>query len=191
MNSDGLPVRPYPRAGLVSLACYAAHGGYHLFHGRPEDLLWACHLGAVLIGTGLIVPSAVISGVGTMQLCLGTPLWILYLLGGGEFMPTSMLTHVVALVIGLFAVRQCGMPKGTAWKSVATLVFLIVVSRLVTPAEANVNVAFAVQSGWEDLFPSYRVYIAVMVGMAGVYFLVLEYVLRRWWVRSSPKEPSA
>ena len=182
LNRDGT------RIGIAALVCYGIHGSYHLYNGRPEDLLWACHIGAVLIGLGLIIPSASLSAVGTMQLCMGTPLWILDLTSGGEFMPTSVFTHVVALAIGIFAVRRYGMPTGVWWKSIGTLVILILLSRLVTPAEANINVAFAVQPGWEEQFASYPVYIVTMVAMAGIYFCMLEFVMRRWWAATAAEE---
>jgi len=173
---------------MSALACYGIHAAYHLYHGRPGDLLWVCHLGAAIIGIGLITSSMAISGIGTQFLCLGTPQWILYLAMGGEFMPTSIFTHVIALGIGLYSVRIFGMPKGVWWKTVLTLVALIILSRLTTPAASNINVAFVVQEGFETYFPSYPVYIALMVSMAAAYFCVVEYGMRRWWVRTGEKE---
>jgi hypothetical protein len=60
------------------------------------------------------------------------------------------------------------------------------VCRLVTPAAANVNVAFAIYPGWEKFFPSHPIYLAVMMAQSAVYFFICEYALRRWFV---PKEP--
>lgn len=168
--------------GLAALVCYGIHGGYHLYHGRPEDLLWVCHIGAVFIGLGLLASSTVWSGVGTLFLCLGFPQWILYLALGGEFMPTSIFTHVIALCIGIYSVRLFGIPRAVWLKATVVIVILIVISRIVTPSEANVNVAFAIQEGWEKVFPSYPVYIVAMVGSAGVYFYLVEYAMRRWLV---------
>lgn len=168
--------------GWAAIACYAVHGTYHLYHGRPEDLLWACHIGALFIGIGLLLPSLSLSGVGTLFLAVGTPLWLLELAGGMEFMATSLFTHIGALAIGLYAVRHFGMPRGVWWKALAGLIGLIILCRLTTPAEANVNIAFSVQSGWEDRFPSYPVYILTMIAITGLYFFVVEYLLQRWFV---------
>ncbi len=55
-----------------------------------------------------MVDSSWVSAVGTLFLCLGTPQWLLYLAAGGEFMPTSLATHVVALGIGLYAAYRYG-----------------------------------------------------------------------------------
>jgi hypothetical protein len=172
--------------GSAALACYAIHAGFHLINGRPEEVLWMCHLGAALVGIGLLCSSAVTNGIGTLFLCVGTPLWLMYLAGGGEFYPTSCFPHLGGLAIGLYGVRRLGLRQGTWWKAVTALITLILVCRLVTPAAANVNVAFAIYPGWEKFFPSHPIYLAVMMAQSTVYFFICEYALRRWFV---PKEP--
>ena len=176
------------RLGWAALLCYAIHGGYHLLHGRPEDLLWACHLGAVLVGVGLLLSAPAVNGIGTLFLCLGLPLWLLDLAGGGVFHPTSCLTHVGGLAVGLYGVRRLGMPGGTWWRATAVLAALILVFLLATPARANVNVAFAVQPGWEGVFPSHPVYLAIMMSLAAGTFFVVAWVLRRWLVAGPARE---
>jgi hypothetical protein len=166
--------------GLATLGCYAIHAGFHILNGRPEEVLWMCHLGAAFVGIGLLCSSGVVNGIGVLFLCVGTPLWLMYLAGGGEFYPTSWFPHLGGLAIGLFAVRKLGLPSGTWWKAVIALMALILVCRLVTPAQANVNVAFAIYPGWEKVFPSHAVYLATMMASAAAYFLFFEYVLRRW-----------
>jgi hypothetical protein len=170
--------------GVAALAGYAIHGVFHLRHGRPEDLLWTCHLGAALVGVGLIAASgrrawgASVDGVGALWLLLGTPLWLLDLAGGGEFFPTSLGTHVVGLAMGLVGVWKLGMPRGTWWKATAALVALMGLCRLVTPREANVNVAFAIQHGWEEHFASHASYLACMIAFAAGYFWLIERLWR-------------
>jgi hypothetical protein len=168
------------KLGIAALACYAIHAGFHVLNGRPAEVLWMCHLGALFVGVGILLSSPVVNGIGTLFLCIGTPLWVMYLAGGGEFYPTSMFPHLGGLVIGLYGVRRLGFCSGTWWKAVAALITLILVCRLVTPAQANINVAFAIYAGWETLFPSHPVYIAAMMAQSAVYFFVCEYALRRW-----------
>ena len=173
------------KLGLAALVCYAIHAAFHVINGRPEEVLWMCHLGAALVGIGLFFSSAVTNGIGTLFLCVGTPLWLMYLSGGGEFYPTSCFPHLGGLVIGLYGVRRLGLRSGTWWKAVTALITLILVCRLVTPPAANVNVAFAIYPGWERFFPSHPIYLATMMAQAAVYFFICEYSLRRWFV---PKE---
>jgi hypothetical protein len=173
---------------VAAVVCYAIHATFHLVHGRPEELLWSCHLGAALVGIGFLCSSATINGIGLLFLCMGTPLWLMYLAEGGEFYPTSCFTHLGGLAIGLYGARRLGLPSGTWWKAVGALIALILVCRVVTPRRANVNVAFAVHAGLEKVFPSHLVYLAIMMGAAAGYFLILEYVLRRWLCPDTAKE---
>lgn len=168
------------KLGLAALACYAGHGAFHVLNGRPEDLLWACHLGAALVGAGLLAGIASLHGVGVLFLCLGTPLWLLDLAAGSDFLPTSCLTHFGGLAIGLVGVRRLGMPRGVGCLAALALIALILTCRLVTPAAANVNLAFATAPGAGPYFPSYQSYIATAVGFAACYFIALEFALRRW-----------
>jgi hypothetical protein len=165
--------------GCLALVCYAVHAGFHLYHGRPEDLLWACHVGAAVVGLGLILSSATLNGMGVLLLCMGTPLWLLDLAGGGEFYPTSCFTHLGGLAIGIYGLYRLGMARGTWWKTSITLVALIGFCRVVTPEHANVNVAFAIERGWESYFPSHGLYLTAMIAEATIYFLVLEIIVRR------------
>ena len=174
--------------GLAALGCYAMHAAFHLVNGRPEEVLWMCHLGAALVGIGLLSASAITNGIGTLFLSVGTPLWVMYLAGGGEFYPTSCFPHLGGLAIGLYGVRRFGLSSGTWWRAVIALITLILICRLVTPSRANVNVAFAIYPGWEKVFPSHPVYLAAMMAMAAGYFFLCEYVLRRWLVAEPAPE---
>jgi hypothetical protein len=171
--------RPRLLLGVAAIGCYAVHAIFHLVHGSPADLLWMCHLGAAIVGAGLLFSSMTTAAIGTLFLCLGTPLWFVDLAGGGEFYPTSCFTHIGGLVIGLYASRRYGLPSGAWWRATLGLVFLILVCRFVTPPKANVNLAFAMYPGWERVFSSYLPYISTMVAIAALYFLIAELILRR------------
>jgi hypothetical protein len=119
-------------------------------------------------------------GIGTLWLGMGTPLWISDLAGGAEFMPTSLFTHVAALLIGLYGVARLGIPTGTWWRAAFALAGLMLATRLVTPAAGNVNVAFAIHPSADRYFSSHVVYVATMLGLAAGYFLLFEWALRRW-----------
>jgi len=174
--------------GLAALGCYAIHATFHLLNGRPADLLWACHLGAALVGIGLLVRSGTTNGIGVLFLLMGTPLWIMDLASGGVFYPTSAFTHIGGLIIGLYGVRRLSFPSGTWWRAVAALIGLILICRFVTPREANINMAFAVYPGWEKVYPSHFVYLIVMMVFAAIYFFLCEFGLRRWVIRQFAEE---
>jgi hypothetical protein len=175
---DGPPPRLTTFLGLVAVACYAIHAAVHLARGEWYDLFWACHIAALFVGGGLLGRSAVINSVGVLLGLMGLPLWLADLAAGGEFYPTSVLTHVIALCIGLYGVLWLGMPRGSWWQAALALVGLIGLCRLATPPGPNVNVAFAIQHGWESHFASLASYLAWMVGSATAYFFVVERIVR-------------
>jgi len=127
-----------------------------------------------------MISSPTLNGIGTLFLCLGTPLWLMDLAGGGEFYPTSCFTHLGGLAIGLYGARRLGVPGGIWWKAIVALIALILVCRLVTPPQANINVAFAIYPGWEKYYPSHLSYLITMLSIATGYFFITEFVLRRW-----------
>ncbi len=165
--------------GVIALAGYGVHATFHLWRGEPEDLLWVCHLAAAFVGIGLIARSNSFVSVGVLILCMGTPLWVLDLAQGSEFMPTSLGTHGLGLVLVLWGVWRMGMSAGAWWKAALAIISSIVVSRLLTPAASNVNLAFAIPPGMDRYFTSHFVYLAVMVGITSGYFWIVEVLLRR------------
>ena len=165
--------------GLLVLACVCVHGGNHLLHRRPADLLWACHVGAAAVGIGVLLRSAVCDAIGVLFLLVGVPLWILDVATGGEFIPTSVPTHLGGLVVGLLALKNMGPPAGVWWKAALALAVLVGVCRLLTPAPANVNLAFAVPSGWRSYFPSHRWYLIGLGTAVSAVFFGAEQGLRK------------
>ncbi|MEZ4448804.1 MAG: hypothetical protein R3B09_04925 [Nannocystaceae bacterium] len=166
--------------GLVAFACVAAHGVAQGLDGRPHELLWTCHVAALIVAFGLTLGSARVNGVGVLLLLgLGVPLWLLDLATGGTLTPTSFASHVGGLTLGLVGVRALDLPRGTWRWSIATLAGIVALSRLVTPPAANVNLAFAIHPGWEPLFPSHGAYLRVLGLTAAASVWALELVLRR------------
>ena len=160
--------------GIVAFLCYAIHGALHLHRGAPYDLLWGCHIAALLVGTGLLLRNPTLNAIGFLWSCLGLPLWLIDLATGGEFILTSPLTHLGAFILGIIGVRRLGMPRGAAMKALGAFAALWAISRAVTPPAANVNLAFRVHDGWEAYFPSYALYFAMLLVIAGAIFAGVE-----------------
>jgi hypothetical protein len=176
--------------GVLALAGTAIHWAYHLVHQRPWDLLWACHLAAALIGIGCLLDWPPGVGIGVLWLCVGVPLWVLGLATGDEFAPTSILTHVGGMAIGLIYVGYRGMPVGSWWQAILALIALQQLCRWVTPADKNVNMAFAVYQGWETWFPSYLWYWVLFTIVFALVFFGSEWGLR-FVFGTNPRAPEA
>ena len=166
--------------GSLAVLFYAAHTAYHAHNHEAFNMLWACHLGCLLVGLGLLLARPLLFSTGFMWLTLGVPLWIFTLLGGEEFIVTSALTHAGGLTVALAGFRYLPIARG-AWISGVSGLFLVaVLSRFTTPAAANVNLAHRVYDGWEQTFPSHTLYAAMFLAIAAVEFFVMERAVR--WV---------
>ena len=70
-------------------------------------------------------------------------------------------------------------PRGVWWKAWLAIPLLQLICRLTTPAELNVNIAHKVWEGWEQTFPSYPLYLALLLGATAAIFVVVEQGFRR------------
>lgn len=171
--------------GLLPLLFYNIHAGYWLFQRHPESLLWACHVASVLIGLGMFFAAPRLLAVGMLWVTYGNLFWLLYLATGGEFLPTSLLTHVGSLLVGLIGLRRFGFPANTYPRALLGLIALVFVSRFTPPGE-NVNLAHRIGDGWETVFPSHRIYLLGLFAATGVSFFVMEIVYRRILKKAEP-----
>lgn len=163
--------------GVVGLLLYALHAGRRAVLGHPEHLLWMCHVGVLMIATGLLARAAALNTLGTEWLAAGVPLWLADLAAGGEFVPTSVLTHGGGLLLGLVGLRCLGLQRGVWWKSAVALVALAALSRLVTPARDDVNLAFSVLRAGAGPVTTLAVIAAALIVSAAV-FAAIERGLR-------------
>jgi len=174
--------------GAASVCFYAAHVGRYLYLRQPESALWICHLGALLVGIGLLTRNGTLNAIGTLWLLVGLPLWIYDLVKAGGWSIPTVLTHVFGPIIGLLGVRMLGMPTGLWWKSLAGLAPVFALSRWLTPPWANINLSHGLYPGSEAVFPNYAVYIATLAGLyTGAAFL-LQVLARR--LGCKPPEPA-
>ena len=183
MNYDVLSTLSESRqrlVGLLPLIFFGLHLAHHVHLGDPENMLWACHLANLLIGVGLLLNWRAVVAVGVLWLSIGLPLWISWLSGSpGEFSITSGMTHVGGMVVGVWAMRQMTWPRGIWWKAWLAIPLLQVLSHFTTKTsqearEENVNISQGVWDGWGDIFPSYPVYLVLILGMVAVVFALVE-----------------
>lgn len=165
--------------GLIAIAFYCIHGCYWIIAGEPSNLLWACHLGSLFAGLGLMLRIAVLNAVGVLWLGLGNAFWLLYLIGGGDFILSSAGTHIGGIIVGIIGVRLLGLP-GMSWLwALAGLALLQFISRHTTVAKENINLAFRVHEGWENIFPVFGIYIAFLLVIATLSFISFQWLLAK------------
>jgi hypothetical protein len=158
----------------MALAIYALHSANHVLGGTAHDLLWICNLAPGLLAIGCLARVPTLAAIPMLWLSVGTPLWLLDALAGGAVIPTGALSHVGGLTLSVLAVRGLGLPRGTWLKAVAAVLFVMALSRIATPPEHNVNLAFSVRAGWEPYFSSYPLYFGMLVAVFTSVFFVVE-----------------
>jgi hypothetical protein len=166
--------------GLLALMAFVVHALNHVRRGEAHDVLWVCNLSPLLLALGCFLKKPMLVAVPLLWLCFGTPMWILDMATGGELIWTSFLPHLGGIPIGILAIRRLGFPKRAWLYATLALVGVMLLSRLVTPPEANVNLAFSVWKGWERWFPRYELYFVVVLGGSALTFALAEKLFRKF-----------
>ena len=91
------------------------------------------------------------------------------------------MAHLGGLSVGLVILRKIGMDR---WAWVYAFVWYLVmqvVSRLLTPANMNVNLAHRIQDGFESAFGSYLKFWLLLTFLVALFAWLLCYGFRRVW----------
>jgi hypothetical protein len=163
--------------GVVTLLFYAAHVAFHVSRGTSGDLLWACNVAVPMLAIGCLLRAPRLVASAVLWLSYGAPMWILDITTGGDFVPTSILTHFGGLAIGVVVIRRLGWPRHSWLVACGGTALLLGLTRLVGSPERNANLAFRVHDGWERWFASHPVYLAMMWLASAVVFFAVERII--------------
>ena len=118
-------------------------------------LLWMCNIGNLVLALGLFLEKPLLVRVAAIWTIPGLLVWFLYVvLAWGVFL-SSTLAHVGGLAVAAIALKTYGMDRNSWRFAFGWLILMQLISRFFTAAELNVNLAHAVQPGWERTFTSY------------------------------------
>jgi hypothetical protein len=172
--------------GILPLIFFLAQGVHYWKINELGHLLWMCNIGNLLLAIGLFLEKPVVVRLSAIWMIPGLIIWLLYVvLAWGVFL-TSTLAHVGGLIVALFALSKLGMDR-TAWRwAFGWYLVVQLASRLVTPAVLNVNLAHAVQSGWERTFQSYWTFWLVLTIVTAIGLWLSGLLLWSIW-----REPQA
>lgn len=141
--------------GIFPLIFFLAQGMHYWRIDQLGHMLWMCNIGNLLLAMGLFLEKPLIVRLSAIWMIPGLFIWIIYVvLAWGVFL-TSTLAHIGGLAVAMIALSKIGMDR-IAWRwAFAWYLMVQLASRFVTPAELNVNLAHAVQPGYEQTFASY------------------------------------
>lgn len=172
--------------GLFPLAFFFAQANHYWRINELGHMLWMCNIGNLVLAIGLFLNNALLIRVAVIWMFPGLAVWLVYVaLAWGMFL-SSTLAHVGGMIVGLVAIRRVGMDQ-TAWRF-ALGWYLIVqfLSRLLTPANLNVNVAHSVEEGWRQTFNAYWKFWVVLTVITALSLWLIGTALNRIWPSKIP-----
>jgi len=179
---------------ILPLAFFGAQAIHYWEINQLGHMLWMCNIGNLLLAIGLFLGEAIVIRVAVIWMVPGVVVWALYvvptwgmLLTGdasfGQFFGvlSSSLAHLGGFSVGMLALQKVRMDK-RAWLYAVIWYFVVqLLSRLLTPAEMNVNLAHRIQDGWEQSFSSYWKFWLCLTLMVGLCLWILGFVLSILW----------
>ncbi|UQA59187.1 hypothetical protein [Polyangium aurulentum] len=167
--------------GLVLLFALVLHAlVVKMPSGLLPEMLFACHIASVVLALGILLRRRDLVAVG-FWFHAGVGLWgcLLDAIAAGTTTPTSVLVHVLPLVIGYGELKHREVPRWIPLGAFGLLVGAIVLSYLVTPPTLNVNMAHRVWPPVARIVPSLWASWAANLVLACVLLLVADRLLRR------------
>ena len=141
--------------GILPLIFFLAQGVHYWRINQLGHMLWMCNVGNLLLAMGLFLEKPLVIRLSAIWMIPGLFIWFIYVVLAWGIFLTSTLAHLGGLAVAMIALTRVRMDR-TAWRwAFGWYLMVQLASRFVTPAELNVNLAHAVQPGWEGTFASY------------------------------------
>jgi hypothetical protein len=178
--------------GLLPLLFFLLQVNHYWRINQLGHLFWMCNLGNLILALGLFFEKPVVIRLAAIWTIPGVVVWFLYVvLTWGVFF-SSTLAHVGGLIVAAIALKTYRMDR-RAWSyAFGWYLGVQLISRFFTAPELNVNMAHAIQPGWERTFSSYWVFWLTLT-IATVAVLWLSGLMWRtlWPTVSSPREATS
>jgi hypothetical protein len=141
--------------GIFPLIFFLAQSVHYWRINQLGHLMWMCNIGNLLLAMGLFLEAPVVVRLAGIWTIPGLFIWIVWAVMSWAPFLSSILAHVGGLVVALIALSQYRMDR-TSWRwAFGWYLVVQLASRFLTAPELNVNLAHAIQPGWESAFHSY------------------------------------
>lgn len=174
--------------GLLPLLFFIAQGVHYWRINELGHMLWMCNIGNLVLATGLFLDQPVLVRVSAVWTIPGLIVWFLYVvLAWGVFF-SSTLAHAGGIAVAAIALKKYRMDRNSWAYAVGWLLAMQLLSRLFTAPQLNVNLAHAIQPGWERTFSSYWTFWLVLVIATAAVLWLSGLLWRTLWpeTESSP-----
>jgi hypothetical protein len=180
--------------GFLPLVYFLAQAIHYWQINELGHTLWMCNIGNLVLAIGLFLQHRVLIRVSVMWMVPGLVVWSIYVvptwgaLFAGEYsMPqlfgvlSSSLAHLGGLSVGLMILRKIRMDRWAWVYAFGWYLVMQIVSRLLTPANMNVNLAHRVQDGFEGAFGSYWKFWLLLTFLVALFAWLIGYGFWRVW----------
>jgi hypothetical protein len=177
--------------GFLPLLFFFAQAVHYWRINELGHMLWVCNIGNLILAIALFMNHATLIRIVALWTIPGLVIWFVYVvLTWGVFF-SSTLAHVGGLIVAMIALRRVGMDRYAWIYSFAGYLVIQIVSRLLTPAVLNVNLAHSVEDGWVGTFDSFWKFwiIANLIALTTLWSLGLLF-RRIWPAETSPEVTS-
>jgi hypothetical protein len=159
---------PYRMLGVLPLIFFVSQAVYYWRTNELGHMLWMCNTGNLILALGLLFDKPVLIRLSAIWTIPGLLIWFIYVVFPWGLVVSSVLAHVGGLAVSLFVLKRYRMDR-TAWRYAFGWYFILqLIARFITPAAFNVNMAYAVPSGWERTFQSYWSFWLVLTAVTAI-----------------------
>lgn len=158
--------------GILPLLFFLAQGSHYWRTNELGNMFWMCNLGNLILALGLFFEKPIVVRLAAIWTIPGLIVWFLYVvLTWGVFF-SSTLAHVGGLAVAAIALKTYRMDRRSWSYAFGWYLAVQLISRFCTAPELNVNLAHAIQPGWERSFSSYWVFwLTLTIATAAVLWL--------------------
>ena len=177
--------------GVLPLVFFLAQGVHYWRSHELGNMLWMCNIGNLVLALGLFFEKPLLVRVAVIWTIPGLFIWFFYVvLAWGVFL-TSTLAHVGGIAVAAIAIKTYRMDRNS-WRFAFGWSLLVqLVSRFVTAPQLNVNLAHAVQPGFERTFPSYWMFWLALTIATAVCLWLSGLLWRALWPAVQPSRHAA
>jgi len=152
-------------------------------------LLWMCNVGNLLLAVGLFLDQPIMIRVAGIWSIPGLVVWWRYVFTEWFYYATldwyavtsGTLAHIGGLVVGLLSLRRLRVDRLAWLYAFAWYLAIQFISRLITPAELNVNLSYRVHESWQAPFNSYWKFWFVLTIVGAAVLWLTGWFLRKIW----------
>jgi hypothetical protein len=167
--------------GIFPLIFFFAQADHYWKIHQLSHMLWMCNVGDLLLAMGLFLNKPVLIRIAVIWMIPGLVIWFRYVVLEWGLFLSSALAHVGGIIVGMVALRRVGMDRSSWIYAFGWSLLIQILSRLLTPADLNVNLAHRVQPGFERVFPAYWQFWLTSAVATALILWALGHLFARVW----------